>query len=114
MANSVASLWRDLDDTLSDEEVAATRPVEPETAHAKGAGPQLDPKQQLITPAAAARHLGRSVETVRRWIRDQRLPAIRIGRSTMLRVGDVQAFVTDRLVDAMDRSTARKRIRAPP
>ncbi len=45
----------------------------------------------MIGVAEAASRVGRSPETVRRWIRSGRLPASRDGRRLVLDVGDLDA-----------------------
>ena len=105
MNNSPAMLWPELDDTLSDDEFVAA----PGGASAPlSAASLLDPQHQLITPAAAARHLGRSVATIHRWVRERRLPAVKIGRSTLLRVDDVKAYIVSNLVSAIKRASTTK------
>ena len=101
MSNSVAALWPELDDALTDEEVVATGNAERVPLSSPPAVMSFDPRQQLIAPALAARHLGRSVATIHRWVRLQRLPVVKVGRSRLLRVSDVEAFVRDSLVEAI-------------
>ena len=110
MANSTATLWPELDDSLSDDEVLAGPAPIPALSPAAA---DLDPTTRLISVDVASRYLGRSVGTIHRWVRQGQLPAVKVGRSTMLRVGDVDAFIRAGLIRAVERSSVPKR-RNPP
>jgi excisionase family DNA binding protein len=49
---------------------------------------------QLLTVKEAARMLACSEAAVRKWIFQRRLPAVKVGRLTRLRLRDLQALVT--------------------
>lgn len=53
---------------------------------------------ELLTVSAVAEKLGVHIETVRRWIRDGDLPAIRFARKTgyRIRASDLAIFLEDR------------------
>lgn len=47
----------------------------------------------MITVPEAARRAGKDPETIRRWIRQGRLPAQRIGTQHVIEPGDLDAFL---------------------
>ena len=49
---------------------------------------------QLLTVKQAAQQLACSEAAVRKWIYQRRLPAVKVGRLTRLRLGDLEALVT--------------------
>jgi excisionase family DNA binding protein len=54
----------------------------------------------MLTVAEAARRSGRHPETVRRWIREGRLPAKKIGTQHIIEEGDLEAMRDDGLLPA--------------
>ena len=48
---------------------------------------------QLVTVKEAARLLSCSEAAVRKWLYQRRLPAVKVGRLTRLRLGDLEALV---------------------
>jgi excisionase family DNA binding protein len=48
--------------------------------------------EPMLTTAEGAALLGISEATLRKWIRDGRVPCIRLGRTVRLRVADVKAL----------------------
>ena len=52
----------------------------------------------LLSVREASSRLGISVFTLRMWLRQGRLPHIRLGRRVLLRPDDVDAFVLEHLV----------------
>ncbi len=53
--------------------------------------------EQLVTVKEAAQLLSCSEAAVRKWLYQRRLPAVKVGRLTRLRLGDLEALVTDGL-----------------
>ena len=49
--------------------------------------------EQLVTVKQAARALSCSEAAVRKWIYQRRLPAVKVGRLTRLRVSDLEALL---------------------
>ena len=49
--------------------------------------------KQLVTVKQAARALSCSEAAVRKWIYQRRLPAVKVGRLTRLRVSDLEALL---------------------
>ena len=49
----------------------------------------------MVTVPEAARRIGRHPETVRRWIREGRLPATRVGTQHLIEEDDLLAVETD-------------------
>ena len=58
-----------------------------------GALPPLDPNR-LLKPQEAADRLTVSLSTLRRLIKDGRLPVVRVGHAIRIRPADLEAFVT--------------------
>jgi excisionase family DNA binding protein len=48
---------------------------------------------QLVTVEEAARLFACSEAAIRKWIYQRRLPAVKVGRLTRLRVKDLEAFL---------------------
>jgi excisionase family DNA binding protein len=48
---------------------------------------------QLLTVAEAASMLACSQAAIRKWLYQRRLPSVKVGRLTRIRVRDVEAFV---------------------
>lgn len=59
---------------------------------------------QLVSPKQAAQLLSCSEAAVRKWIYQRRLPVVKVGRLTRLRLRDLEALVAQGLHDARDRS----------
>ena len=55
---------------------------------------------QLLTVKEAARLLACSEAAIRKWVFQRRLPAVKVGRLTRLRVRDLEALVAKGLADA--------------
>jgi excisionase family DNA binding protein len=53
--------------------------------------------QRLLTVKEAAELLACSEAAVRKWIYQQRLPKVKVGRLTRLRLSDVEALVAEGL-----------------
>jgi excisionase family DNA binding protein len=51
-------------------------------------------RRELMTQASAAQELGCSVRTIRRYIADGRIPAVRLGREIRIDPVDLDAFLT--------------------
>jgi excisionase family DNA binding protein len=49
----------------------------------------------MITVPEAARRIGRNPETVRRWIREGRLPSTKVGTQHLIEEADLEAAVED-------------------
>jgi excisionase family DNA binding protein len=62
--------------------------------------------QELYSVEQVAERLGLHVRTVRNYVRDGRLKAVRIGKQYRIARGDLEAL-TGRPVDAFDRDTVR-------
>lgn len=54
-------------------------------------------QRPLLTVAEVAKHLQVSEREVRRYIEDEELKIVRLGRLVRIRWEDLEAFVTDRL-----------------
>jgi len=54
----------------------------------------------LVTVKEAARLLACSEAAIRKWVFQRRLPAVKVGRLTRLRVRDLEALVAKGLADA--------------
>jgi excisionase family DNA binding protein len=52
----------------------------------------------MITVPEAARRIGRNPETVRRWIREGRLPAQRVGTQHLVSEEDLAALAVDHVL----------------
>lgn len=52
-------------------------------------------KHEFLTAEDVANKLGASVPTVRKWVREGRVPAIRLGRFTRIRWEDVVAVMEE-------------------
>jgi len=72
----------------------------------------LTPDDALIGPGEAARRLGVSPRTIQRWLRDGRLPAVRVGSRLRTTVTAVDAMRVQ--VDASIEATLPLRGRTPP
>ena len=55
-----------------------------------------------VTVPEAARLVGKNPETIRRWIREGRLPARKVGTQHVIDEGDLQAMVGDSVLPAPD------------
>ena len=53
-----------------------------------------DPDEQLTLPQVA-RLLGLNPSTIRLWVSEQRLPAVRVGRRWMVRRGDLEEMLAE-------------------
>jgi len=53
-----------------------------------------DPEEQLTLPQAA-HLLGLNPSTIRLWVSEQRLPAVRVGRRWMVRRGDLEEMLAE-------------------
>ena len=51
----------------------------------------------LATPAEAARHLGVSIPTIRRWVKAERIAYVRRGRSIRIDLSRVRALDADEI-----------------
>jgi excisionase family DNA binding protein len=49
--------------------------------------------EQLVTVKQAAERLAVSEAAIRKWLYQRRLPAVKVGRLTRLRVSDLERFV---------------------
>lgn len=61
-------------------------------------------RPELLTAEEAAQFLRLDVNTVRRYIRERRLPAAKIGRSYLIRADDLEAFLKQRTLAADEMS----------
>ncbi len=59
-----------------------------------------DPTPQLLTVREAAALLHLAESTLRGWLCDRRLPFVKIGRRTMLKRTDLEAYITAQTVPA--------------
>jgi excisionase family DNA binding protein len=55
-----------------------------------------------VTVPEAAKRVGKNPETIRRWIREGRLPAHKVGTQHVIDEGDLQAMVEDGVLPAPD------------
>jgi len=53
-------------------------------------------EERYYTPAEVGEHLRVDVSTLYRWIRDEKLVAIKIGRDYRIAESDLQAFLEER------------------
>jgi excisionase family DNA binding protein len=58
------------------------------------------PDDQLLSLPAAARRLGVSLYTLRAWIRQRRLPHLKLGMRVLLDPQDLQHFIDTNRVEA--------------
>jgi excisionase family DNA binding protein len=49
----------------------------------------------MLTVPEAARRIGRNPETIRRWIREGKLPARKVGTQHVLDEGDLEAYLEE-------------------
>ena len=49
----------------------------------------------MLTVPEAARRAGRNPETIRRWIREGKLPARKVGTQHVLEEGDLEAYLDE-------------------
>jgi excisionase family DNA binding protein len=55
-------------------------------------------KEKLLTVAEVAEYLSVSDQTVRRWIKEKKLPAFKLDRELRVRESDLEAFLEARRV----------------
>ncbi len=60
--------------------------------------------EQLLTVKQAAELLSCSEAAIRKWVYQRRLPVVKVGRLTRLRVGDLEALVTTGLRSSHSKS----------
>lgn len=69
-------------------------PAPKPASKAGGMQPPTPPSQpQFVTIAAAAARLGVSIKTIRRWIRDRKLAAVRMGSQIRIPLGALLHFI---------------------
>jgi len=57
--------------------------------------------EPLLSPLEAARLLDISINTMRQWLSQRRLPFLKVGRLTKLRPSDVEKFLSEHRVEAV-------------
>lgn len=61
-----------------------------------------DHDRLVVRPARAAELLDTPLETVRYWLKRDRIPSFRIGRSVYIKVADLEAFIEEHIDDEGD------------
>jgi excisionase family DNA binding protein len=56
--------------------------------------------QNLLSAGEAAHALSISINTLRAWVRQQRIPYVKLGRKVLFRSEDLQAYINFHLVPA--------------
>lgn len=57
---------------------------------------EMLPEKDLLTAEEVAQYLGYTSRTIRNWIRDNELPAMKVGREYRIRRADLLKFLEER------------------